>query len=824
MKILKHFSKAIIALILAFSMITLAACDVFDGLFGGGSGDGNEYTVTLVVDGGTLSDELDSYTSGTETSLPTATKEHYSFVGWFENSDLSGNPVSKIAEKETGDKTYYAKWSPDSYLVKFVIDGADYASSLNSYAYGVETTLPLPDDRTGYTFNGWYANSALTGGKVSKIAAGEYGFKTYYGEWKSTSVTPPTPDKKKYTVNLVVPSGAKLEFTLTEYTEGEGAVLPNVTQSGYTFGGWYLNSSYSGAAYTEISKTDTGNKTFYAKMTPVASGSLEISGFGGYEEGAYVEFKQVSGVSSYTVEYKKVGASSFTAIDSELIRVGKDGTVRADIVGVSAGEYTVQVKAGGKTATKNVTVTSYDRSGYAHFNYTSGVGAYKDDGTPKSGATIVYVTEENKNTVTAGGYTGLVKNLQNANKLQPLIVRIVGTVGAATWNKLEENNSKPLEPADVVGMNGTKLIDKYGITVGSTSSKEITQATLIKDKMNTLNLYPSAYNGEKCEELLGLSSKIKYDSSKKEFDSCWNDCSISGAENITVEGIGADAKIFQWGMTFKKSNSVEVRNITFDDYTEDACSFEGSSTITNVDNFETKNIWIHNNTFLEGMNYWDVCNEQDKHDGDGSTDFKGVSYVTISYNHYVETHKTGLIGGSNSHLQANITFHHNYYESCKSRLPLARQANMHMYNNYYHGTTGTSISLRAKAYAFIEYCYFDGAVMIEIRSLTSKDEDVKTYGVAKVFNCLMKGSGYSYNDMPASEMPKDNKLHEPFICVVTDRAATVANNNSFSKDFDTNSSKFYYDSTSKQSKVTNLIKDVNTIPQIIPTVAGVHKN
>ena len=239
---------------------------------------------------------------------------------------------------------------------------------------------------------------------------------------------------------------------------------------------------------------------------------------------------------------------------------------------------------------------------------------------------------------------------------------------------------------------------------------------------------------------------------------------------------------------------------------------------------ETKNIWIHNNSFLEGINYGDVCNEQDKHDGDGSTDFKGVSYVTISYNHYVETHKTGLIGGSNSHLQANITFHHNYYESCKSRLPLARQANMHMYNNYYHGTTGTSISLRAKAYAFIEYCYFDGAVMIEIRSLTSKDEDVKTYGVAKVFNCLMKGSGYSYNDMPASEMPKDNKLHEPFICVVTDRAATVANNNSFSKDFDTNSSKFYYDSTSKQSKVTNLIKDVNTIPQIIPTVAGVHKN
>ena len=28
-------------------------------------------------------------------------------------------------------------------------------------------------------------------------------------------------------------------------------------------------------------------------------------------------------------------------------------------------------------------VISYDRSGYAHFNYTNGVGAYNDNGTLK---------------------------------------------------------------------------------------------------------------------------------------------------------------------------------------------------------------------------------------------------------------------------------------------------------------------------------------------------------------------------------------------------------------------------------------------------------
>ena len=78
-------------------------------------------------------------------------------------------------------------------------------------------------------------------------------------------------------------------------------------------------------------------------------------------------------------------------------------------------------------------------------------------------------------------------------------------------------------------------------------------------------------------KLNGLTNKIKYDSSKKEFDSYYNMLDVAGAKNVTVEGIGVDAKIFQWGFTFKSDcKSIEVKNLTFDDYTEDACSFEGA--------------------------------------------------------------------------------------------------------------------------------------------------------------------------------------------------------------------------------------------------------
>jgi uncharacterized repeat protein (TIGR02543 family) len=55
---------------------------------------------------------------------------------------------------------------------------------------------------------------------------------------------------------------------ITSYTYGDGATLPtanDMTREGYTFEGWYANSSFSGAPVMEISNTDIGNKEFYAK-------------------------------------------------------------------------------------------------------------------------------------------------------------------------------------------------------------------------------------------------------------------------------------------------------------------------------------------------------------------------------------------------------------------------------------------------------------------------------------------------------------------------------------------------------------------------------
>ena len=77
-------------------------------------------------------------------------------------------------------------------------------------------------------------------------------------------------------------------------------------------------------------------------------------------------------------------------------------------MGLKPGTYTLKVTTKTGTYTQSgIEVNAQDRSGYAHYNYTDGVGAYNDDGTLKDNAIVLYVTDENKNTVTLsyGGVT-----------------------------------------------------------------------------------------------------------------------------------------------------------------------------------------------------------------------------------------------------------------------------------------------------------------------------------------------------------------------------------------------------------------------------------
>ena len=174
-----------------------------------------------------------------------------------------------------------------------------------------------------------------------------------------------------------------------------------------------------------------------------AYAQVTLSSAEGWLESAFAEWAS-DGSDSYNVYYSGAGASN-VKVDGQLVR--KYGSkYRVDVVGLKAGSYTLKVasvkggKEGASTTSKSLTVKAHDRAGFA-FSNGHVPGAYKTDGTLKSGAVVLYVTESTKNTIkldvvtsSKGAVTECVglQNILTAFKkgydTRPLAIRLIGNV------------------------------------------------------------------------------------------------------------------------------------------------------------------------------------------------------------------------------------------------------------------------------------------------------------------------------------------------------------------------------------------------------------
>ncbi len=423
-------------------------------------------------------------------------------------------------------------------------------------------------------------------------------------------------------------------------------------------------------------------------MTPVgASGAapladqngVAIAGQGWFET-IRAELTGVSDADVTAVVYTDADGveHALTGEDFTYLVRDMDGGVRVDIPGVKAGTYSLRVEAKGQTYTaEDIVVKAYDRSGFAHKvheqdaegnltgirDYTEGVGAYKDDGTLKDNAIVLYVTEENKDTVA----------LTIGDKTVAGIGNILNTKGYK-----DNGNQKillDLSRADV------PLVVRI---VG-----EVKQPAGVSAKAST------AFGGSK-KDNGGM-------------------CTMSYIKNLTIEGVGSGATVNGWGFNFsgdatdaENSNwgkNFEVRNIAFREVPEDCIGIEGKGDSDGSIKEPVSHIWVHNCAFYRPT---DIPNpaESDKAQGDGAVDFKFGRYMTMDYNYFEGYHKTSLIGGADNNQQYHVTWHHNWWRNVESRGPLARQADIHIYNNLYDGQTNYCMSLRANSYVYSEFNTF----------------------------------------------------------------------------------------------------------------------
>ncbi len=194
-----------------------------------------------------------------------------------------------------------------------------------------------------------------------------------------------------------------------------------------------------------------------------ANSAVKINSAQGWLETAWVEWSLFPGATAYNVYVSENGADNWTKLDDELIRnYGTYG--RADALGLKADTYSLKVVpvVDGAELTAEASVAGdlvvkpHDRTGYAHFGRPveglyEGVGAYRNDGTLKDNAIVMYVTANTAKTISVtwprngkpNTFTGLYSVIEGYRKClaagdmkQPLNIRIIGTITDSDMDKL----------------------------------------------------------------------------------------------------------------------------------------------------------------------------------------------------------------------------------------------------------------------------------------------------------------------------------------------------------------------------------------------------
>jgi uncharacterized repeat protein (TIGR02543 family) len=226
------------------------------------------------------------YTYGTNTNLVTPTKTGYFFVGWFTNSDGTGNYLTYFSSSYARHITLYAKWMEiNTYTITYRdVGGGNFSGTHGpdyptTHTVGTNTTLVTPT-KAGYYFNGWFINSTGMYSAGSYLSAGGYTADiTLYAKWTEINT---------YTITYRDVGGGTFSGTHcpdypTTHTYGTNTYLDNPTKTGYYFNGWFVDSAgTAGYSQSYLSATGyTANITLYAKWTAINTYTITYRDVGG---------------------------------------------------------------------------------------------------------------------------------------------------------------------------------------------------------------------------------------------------------------------------------------------------------------------------------------------------------------------------------------------------------------------------------------------------------------------------------------------------------------------------------------------------------------
>ncbi len=321
------------------------------------------YAVTLNTNGGTInSGNVTSYTYGVGATLPTAgdmTYTGHTFVGWYDNENLTGSPVTAISNTEMGNKEYWAKWEINQYTVTVKPENGK-ADITITQDYGTPITAPTLT-REDYQFNGWDkafpttmpAEDLTITAQWRDIAVPTGEIKIAENDWKSFFNTITFglffKDTQMVTVTAADNSGeaVKIEYLLSDkaLTESE---LAGMTFTAYS-APFSINADNEYVIYVKL--TDTSGNVAYINTNGIVLDAT-VPVISGIEAG-----KTYCAAQTVTVTEKYISTVKVNGTEVSLDENGKF------VLSHASGKQTIAVtdKAGNET---RVTVTVNDGHTY----------------------------------------------------------------------------------------------------------------------------------------------------------------------------------------------------------------------------------------------------------------------------------------------------------------------------------------------------------------------------------------------------------------------------------------------------------------------------
>ena len=272
-----------------------------------------------------------SYYYGQTTNFTATAKPGYSFVGWYDNNALTGEPIETNAVLSlpvTGNATYFAKFEVLEVAVNlFAMSNSDNLEDYTQNAVGGQVSFESDKNyaqtasgtscfggnytiyakaETGYTFDGWYTNSDLSGDALTgsthnsaggydvyvgtadnanginlyaKFSVDAYNLEVYAYSNNGNNLTNYENSKVGGRVNIISDYAASGSISVTE----EGAVatakiyfdktatITAEAKQGYTFEGWYTSTSFNAepaitAASITTAAMGVNGLKYYAKF------------------------------------------------------------------------------------------------------------------------------------------------------------------------------------------------------------------------------------------------------------------------------------------------------------------------------------------------------------------------------------------------------------------------------------------------------------------------------------------------------------------------------------------------------------------------------